>query len=182
MAGSGGDEDADEGSASGDNGQQESESKKRRRETSGRRRMRRVEKAWRHRADIAEAYGEAYAARQLGPGPDVCAEEAMANVMIAGGNLDVHDELMLTTTSEACAGRADGDASDERERGSTAGAAARRQPATGSAAQERQEAARAGAAAWREVAWAQAWGRRRAAAVAAGQSGASPMAAAARRR
>ena len=41
----------------------------------------------------------------------------MANVMIAGGNPDVYYELMLTTTSEACAGRDDGsgDASDERE-------------------------------------------------------------------
>ena len=47
------------------------------------------------------AYGEAYAAQQLGPAPDECAEEAMANVMIAGGNPDVYEELMLTMTSEA---------------------------------------------------------------------------------
>ena len=54
-------------------------------------------------------------------GPDACAEEAKANVMIAGGNPDVYYELTLTTTSEECAGRADGDASDERERGSSWG-------------------------------------------------------------
>ena len=54
------------------------------------------------RAAIAEAYGEAYAVQQLGPGPDECAEEAMpmANVMIAGGNPDVYHKLMLTTTSD----------------------------------------------------------------------------------
>ena len=85
-----------------------------------------VEKAWRHRADIAEAYGgEAYAVQQLGPGPDACTEEAMANVIITGGNTDVYDELILTTKSEACANRDDGggDASDERERGGSWGTA-----------------------------------------------------------
>ena len=89
-------------------------------ETNGMRRMRLLEIAWRKRADITEAYGEAYVVQQLGPRPDECAEEAMTNVMIAGGNPDVYDELMLTTmTSKACAGRADGggDANDERERG-----------------------------------------------------------------